>query len=289
MNISAVRSRAWRRRTGALADHGLGRCVARRSVGRADAKTPSMSLRPDACSTPSITGALGWLATTWAKLMCGGAAGTARPPGPTLMTRSGEASRTGNTSRATSAMSDPSLSAAALSGLGTSPPARRRKLHAKGSPSSAGVRTSATGSRDRPAATAQHSLRAMGGPRSYLGCRGSRGRLVGGRAGTLRTPRPADSATSRTGSPATCPHARGFGASVGEQAGIWPWTGLWIPNPAQFAMSTGVGGLFGPRPRPLTMRVRERGRGPNGKEGWWWTGEVDSKVRVIQKKKSQSR
>ena len=36
-------------------------------------------------------------------------------------------------------------------------------------------------------------------------------------------------------------------------------------------MDTGLGGLFGPRPRPLTMRVRERGRGPNRKEGWWWT------------------
>jgi hypothetical protein len=33
-------------------------------------------------------------------------------------------------------------------------------------------------------------------------------------------------------------------------------------------MDTGLGGLFGPRPRPLTMRVRERGRGPNRKEGW---------------------
>ena len=38
-------------------------------------------------------------------------------------------------------------------------------------------------------------------------------------------------------------------------------------------METGVGGLFGPRPRPLTMGVRERGRGPNRKEGWWCTGE----------------
>jgi hypothetical protein len=34
-------------------------------------------------------------------------------------------------------------------------------------------------------------------------------------------------------------------------------------------MDTGVGGLFGPR--PLTMRVRERGRGPSREEGWWWT------------------
>jgi len=34
----------------------------------------------------------------------------------------------------------------------------------------------------------------------------------------------------------------------------------------------GVGGLFGPRPRPLTMGVRERGRGPNRKWSWWWTG-----------------
>ena len=34
-------------------------------------------------------------------------------------------------------------------------------------------------------------------------------------------------------------------------------------------MFTGGGGLLGPRPRPLTMRVRERGRGPNREEGWW--------------------
>jgi hypothetical protein len=49
------------------------------------------------------------------------------------------------------------------------------------------------------------------------------------------------------------------------------WTQLWIPNPLQLSMGTRVSGLFGPRPRPLTMRVRERGRGPNRKEGWWWT------------------
>ena len=50
-------------------------------------------------------------------------------------------------------------------------------------------------------------------------------------------------------------------------------------------MHTGVGGLFGPRPRPLTMGVRERGRGPNRKRvgggrklqwvGEWWQRSRD--------------
>lgn len=52
-------------------------------------------------------------------------------------------------------------------------------------------------------------------------------------------------------------------------------------------MFTGVGGLFGPRPRPLTMRVRERGRGPSREEGWWgtrggfgrWVGDPGEGVR----------
>ena len=54
-------------------------------------------------------------------------------------------------------------------------------------------------------------------------------------------------------------------------------------------MTTGVGGLFGPRPRPLTMRVRERGRGPNRKEGWWWTGEGFGGLGWVQEKKRQKR
>jgi hypothetical protein len=43
------------------------------------------------------------------------------------------------------------------------------------------------------------------------------------------------------------------------------WISLWILNPAHSSADRVVGDLFGPRPRPLTMGVRERGRGPNRK------------------------
>jgi hypothetical protein len=38
------------------------------------------------------------------------------------------------------------------------------------------------------------------------------------------------------------------------------------------------------------MRVRERGRGPNRKRSWWWTGEVDSEGQGwVQEKRRHSR
>ena len=57
----------------------------------------------------------------------------------------------------------------------------------------------------------------------------------------------------------------------------------WTPDPGSGVHGCGcpehgVGGLFGPRPGPLTMGVRERGRGPDREGGWRWTGGGIRKV-----------
>jgi len=70
-----------------------------------------------------------------------------------------------------------------------------------------------------------------------------------------------------------------------------PRTSLWIPNPGSPSTIAGVGGLFGPRPRPLTMGVRERGRGPNrkrvggGRKLQWVRGGGDGSEVVVRNHK----
>ena len=73
---------------------------------------------------------------------------------------------------------------------------------------------------------------------------------------------------------------------------VWirPRTGPRIPDPGKAVQLSDVHGgwwpVWAPTPPPH-HGVRERGRGPNRKEGWWWNGEVDSEGGVGPEIKGQ--
>jgi hypothetical protein len=77
--------------------------------------------------------------------------------------------------------------------------------------------------------------------------------------------------------PAAAKERRRAGFGCGRDPGLNPGLGIRTQDPRNPDRHK-VCDLFGPRPRPLTMGVRGRGRGPNRKEGWWWTGGGIRKV-----------
>jgi hypothetical protein len=77
--------------------------------------------------------------------------------------------------------------------------------------------------------------------------------------------------------PAAAKERRRAGFGCRRDPGLNPGLGIRTQDPRNPDRHKGLRPVWAPT-RPLTMGVRERGRGPNRKEGWWWTGGGIRKV-----------